>query len=254
HRLETMLADDPELMRHLHRRQDRLQRRRDLYHIRLAHALDAARELLRLPGTHRDLEAAREDAIRTVHAIDDHHVERVQDLDRAFKEDFDVGARPALAYHRQELAEMLGACDAIAVAGGHVGRLLEQLRLFDLGAALGARPVIAWSAGAMALGRRVVLFHDAPPQGPGDAEVHDVGLARYDGFLPLPHARHRLRLDDPVRVGLFARRFAEVRCVAMDEGARLLVTEDGLQHATGCRWLQPDGTVVDTPATSGAPA
>jgi hypothetical protein len=39
--------------------------------------------------------------------------------------------------------------------------------------------------------------------------------------IPLPHARKRLRLDDPVRVALFARRFGPATCVVLDEGARL---------------------------------
>ena len=40
-------------------------------------------------------------------------------------------------------------------------------------------------------------------------------------MIPLPHATHRLRLDDPYRVALFARRFAPDACIALDYGGRI---------------------------------
>jgi hypothetical protein len=109
----------------------------------------------------------------------------------------------------------------LCIAGGHVAVLLGRLRLFDLTALVDSRPVIAWSAGAMAVCDRVVLYHDSPPQGPGNPEVLDAGLALCRGIVALPHARKRLKLDDPVRVALFARRFSPATCVVLDEGARL---------------------------------
>lgn len=78
-------------------------------------------------------------------------------------------------------------------------------------------PIIAWSAGAMALSDRIILFHDRPAQGRGDAELLHRGLGLLPGVAPLPHARSRLLLDDPARVALFARRFAPAACVALDE-------------------------------------
>ena len=99
--------------------------------------------------------------------------------------------------------------------------LLSRLRLFDVVPLLDGRPVFAWSAGAMAVCDRVVLFHDSPPQGAGDPEVLDAGLAMCRQLVALPHARTRLKLDDPVRVSLFARRFAPATCVVLDAGARL---------------------------------
>jgi hypothetical protein len=82
-------------------------------------------------------------------------------------------------------------------------------------------PVIAWSGGAMAVAERVVLFHDSPPQGPGDPAIYARGLGLVAGVVPLPHAGDRLRLDDPARVALFARRFAPDVCVTLDGGDRL---------------------------------
>ena len=51
-----------------------------------------------------------------------------------------------------------------------MGVLAHTLHLFDV-AATATSPVIAWSAGAMALTDRIVLFHDRSPQGPGHPEV-----------------------------------------------------------------------------------
>lgn len=105
------------------------------------------------------------------------------------------------------------------IAGGHVAVLLNRLRLFGVIELAEDKPIVAWSAGAMALGARVVLFHDSPPWGAGNAEVLEVGLGCYRGLLPLPDARHWLRLEDPARVALFARRFAPDLCAALDDGA-----------------------------------
>ena len=72
--------------------------------------------------------------------------------------------------------------------------LLHRMRLFDVMGLLNDQPIFAWSAGAMAMGDRVVLFHDSPPHGVGNAELFEEGLGAYHGVLPLPHAKKRLHL------------------------------------------------------------
>ena len=54
---------------------------------------------------------------------------------------------------------MLGRRGALAIAGGHVGVLLRCLKLFGVSPPA-ELPVVAWSAGAMALTDRVVLYND----------------------------------------------------------------------------------------------
>jgi hypothetical protein len=88
-------------------------------------------------------------------------------------------------------------------------------------------PVVAWSAGAMALAERVVLFADEAVQGSGHAEVYRRGMGLVRGVVPLPHARRRLHLDDPVRVAAFARRFADACCLILDDGVRVPLPEQG---------------------------
>ena len=119
-----------------------------------------------------------------------------------------------------------------------------RLRLFDLGPRLADLPIIAWSAGAMVVASRIVLFHDSPPQGRGNAEVLEGGLGLFPGVVPLPHARRRLNLQDPGRITVFARRFAPATCVALDE--RCFLHFDGPRWSAGANTFQlrTDGHLV----------
>ena len=127
-----------------------------------------------------------------------------------------------------------------------------DLRIFDLAPLLMEKPIIAWSAGAMAIADRVVLFHDSPPQGAGVAELLDFGVGLAPGQIYLPHARHRLRLDDPDRVRLLARRFRPATCVPLDEGDRL-ERLDGAWHFDRARVIGGDGLLRE-PREPEAPA
>ena len=46
-------------------------------------------------------------------------------------------------------------------------------------------------------------------------------------MVPLPHMRRRLRVDDPIRMSVLARRFAPARCVVLDDGVRVPLAPDG---------------------------
>jgi hypothetical protein len=248
-RAEDVLQSDPELGQALRARHDTLRRVQELYRMRLVHAMEAARELLRrraanalapalAVGAANDARAAQAapvasevlrsaideecgDAIRALRELDAHHLRRV----RAVHEEFEARWRPferaAVARHRDELKAALGECEALCIAGGHVTILLNRLRLFGIVELARALPIVAWSAGAMVLGERIVLFHDSPPQGAGDPEVLEIGIGRYAGVLPLPHADKRLRLTDAARVALFARRFEPDRCALLTSKTRL---------------------------------
>ena len=166
-------------------------------------------------------------------------------IQREFEERWQPHARDAVAAERAELGAILRNVRALAVAGGHVAVLLNRLRLFGVAELLGqGAPVAAWSAGAMALSERVVLFHDNPPQGPGHAEVLDAGLGLCAGIVPLPHARRRLDLGDRVRVALFARRFAPAAALAMEDGARIEWAGRPEGAGTGVRELRAQGDVA----------
>ena len=132
--------------------------------------------------------------------------------------------------------------------------LLNQLRLFGVVDLAASKPIFAWSAKTIALARRIVLFHDNPPQGAGNAEVLEQGLGVCPGVVPLPHASRRLRLDDPQRVSLFARRFQPLACVALDPGTRLVFTGERLVAATGGRRLTARGGVAELAPAAGTAA
>ncbi len=138
---------------------------------------------------------------------------------------------------------MLTQAQVVVVAGGHVGELVRVLHLFHVEPHL-PQVVIAWSAGAMALSERLVLFHDFVAHGVAQTEVFGEGLGVVRGLVPLPHMRRRLRTDDQVRMSVLARRFAPARCVVLDDGIRLPLTADGLPPPEA-RLLTDDGQVTE---------
>jgi hypothetical protein len=223
----------PRLAERYRDRQDRVQRYSELYLIRLGAALSAVHQLLvereRDPDV-VDPELAR--AVEDVRRIDRDLMERWAHLD----EDYPELARPwddglVRARHHQA-AEILEEAPAILIPGGHVAVLANRLAFFGFRDLLTRAiergvPVITWSAGAMALSERVVLYYDDPPQGPGDPEVLGPGLGILKRFVPFPHARRRLRLDDRSRVAEIAYRFSPDRCVGLENGAWLEMHAEG---------------------------
>lgn len=248
---EEAMTAEPALFAHLRRRQERLRRLQALYRVRLDPQLTAVRRLFDREGGDV-LAGERAHSIELVRALDSHHLERVHEIHAEDDVPWPAPAEgrghyPELERHRDEIAEILSGCAALAIAGGHVAVLLNRLRLFRVVEQVPELPVFAWSAGAMALAERVVLFHDSPPQGAGNAEVLDVGLGLLgpehagEPLLPLPHASRRLRLGDPQRVGIFARRFAPLVPVTLDPGARIVISGGRLREAEGCERLLPGG-------------
>ncbi len=209
--------EDPGLFAAHRRRQDQLRALEDLYDDRLRYTMDAAREMLAHRGPAALLDPERASAVAAVRALDNHHLQRVGEIHAAWHDEFDARRHPALQRQRAEVQDLLADCSVIAVAGGHVGVLLNRLRIFGLLDALWSKDVLAWSGGAMVLTERLVLFHDRPPQGAGNAEVFEHGLGLVRGVVCLPHARRRLDLQDPVRVALMARRLSPARAIAFDE-------------------------------------
>ncbi len=246
-RLEQVFKEDPALFEAHRARQNRLRAIQELYRYRLDFALEPARELLRRQGEEELLAPERQAAIEALRALDRHHLTRIRKVHLEFERRHRPNGRPAIVKHRRELAAELEKASAIAIAGGHVAVLLNRMRLFDVAELFGQRPIFAWSAGAMALSERVVLFHDSPPQGMGNPEVLDMGLGMVRDIVVLPHARHRLDLEDPARVEILARRFAPALCVPFDYQAPALSFAGGHGFwSEGTRRLTREGQVVQT--------
>lgn len=197
------------------------------YVLRLDHALQSAADIAqRSDGHPRTRSMALDDALSIVRLIDATHLGRVRELHDAFHEAWQPEDRDVIAKHRAEVRDVLSRATCLVVAGGHVGELLWVMRLFGVGALLPPR-VVAWSAGAMALAERVVLFHDRVAHGTAQTEVFDQGLGAAPGLVLLPHARRRLRTDDLPRMSVLARRFEPARCLVLDDGVTLDLGEAG---------------------------
>lgn len=220
---------------------------RSLYVGQLDHVLRAAYEVAHSKeGQPRWRESALGDALEVVRLVDEQHLARVRRAQHTFYTAWPPQDRPVVARHRDEVRQILQQSQAVVVAGGHVGELTRVLHLFHVEPHL-PHVVIAWSAGAMALSERVILFHDFGPHGVAQTEVFGEGLGVIRGLVPLPHMRRRLRIDDRVRMSVLARRFAPTQCLVLDDGARLPLSPEGRLPADA-RVLSEGGRVSDAGA------
>ncbi len=225
-RLTDVLETDDHFAEHALAHRDAMDELAGIYSLRLQRSLDSVYAVARRAAREDIAEAAFTDAVRDVRDIDAWYLRTVDQL----YGELEAVASPAdseqVGRHRDEVAEVLRDAAVIAVAGGHVGILIRCLRLFD---AVPARetPVVAWSAGAMALTERVVLYNDLGPQGVQGAELWDRGAGRVRDVVAMPHARRRLRMDDPVHTRVFVHRFAPATCLLLDDGTTVELTPEG---------------------------
>jgi len=250
---EKVFRKDKELHAAHRERQTILRHRQDFYRVRLEHALEAQYVIDQRAAPPDILEDEARTSIDAVRSIDALHLERCT-LDRhEFDARFRPEQRPEIARHRAELAAIVKGCDAIAIAGGHVASLLNRLRLFGIAELAKGKTVFAWCAGAMAISERIVLFHDAPPQGPGAAEVLDAGLGFVGDVVVLPQPEFRLRLGDRQRLKVLARRFAPAACIVMPARSRVTWLRSGPTGLHDAFAIRADGThAFEAPAPSGA--
>jgi hypothetical protein len=240
-RAEEVFAAAPELLLAYRERQDRLQVLQSLYRLRLRRLLNAARQMLRAKAEPSLVEAEQRHAIAQLRALDRHHMRRVAKVNERFDTEFGTAKHELLARHAAEISGVLDNVETVVITGGNVAILINRLRLFGLGEMLKAKHVVAWSAGAMALCDRIVLFHDNPPQGRRNPEVFGPGLALVRRRVLFPNARTRLRTSDRVRMQLLGRRFAPAACVTLDSGAMLRIADGKLVSVDRARRIVESG-------------
>ncbi len=243
-RASEVNEEDPELATAHRTVQDRLKLLRRAYNLRLAHLIEAWREIGGLDGDPELLLEERSAALETIRSLDARHLERVRELRAELDRVHSPQTRKSVRRHRDEILGLLEDAPVVAIAGGHIATLLNRLRLFDLREPLADRTLVAWSAGAMVLGSRIMLFHDRPPQGSGNTEAFENGLGLFPDLIPFPHAARRLRLDDPVRTGRLARRLAPSACALLDPETRLDWSTDGWRAVSAGDRLTDDGKRV----------
>jgi hypothetical protein len=243
-RAEAVFGAAPGLHDAYRARQNELRHLQDLYRLRLEHAKAAAQALMRSDDDSPHARKARRSAVAALRRLDAEHLRDIRAVHTRFEAQLEPAGRGILAAQQSEVAGILAPASLVCIAGGHVAVLLNRLRLFGLAPALRSKPVAAWSAGAMAISDRIVLFHDHPPQGAGNVELFEAGLGLVHGAVFLPHAATRLATDDPVRVALLARRFAPAACYTLDDGNYLLWRRGGLAGSAGSQRLARNGRLT----------
>jgi hypothetical protein len=232
-RAEAVFAHEPALRELQRERQDELTELQRLYRIRLAPTIAAARKLMRTRAEPELLRLEQRAAISQLRAPDSHHLRRIRGIHQNFnrrRAGLDI---PRATAQREQVHEMVEKAGLVLIAGGHVAVLLNRIRLFGLDQLLAQKPVIAWSAGAMALSERIVLFHHAPPQGKRDAELLDAGLGIVRRRVLLPHANTRLDWHNGHRMALFSRRFSPADCCTLDNGSMIHLDNERIIATSG---------------------
>ncbi len=222
-------------------RQDQLIDQQRLYRLRLRQLTIAARGILRADGNPDAIDEERRHAISQLRALDRHHLRQINKIYKRFEETFDRVRNSRLAEHIVEIEKQLERCETVLITGGNVVVLMNRLQLFGLSRVLSRKNIVGWSAGAMALCDRIVLFHDRMPQGRRDPEVMCNGLGLVPGTVLLPDARNRLRTSERVRSSLFSRRFAPASCLTLDNESLLLMQDGRVLNSELVRHIARDG-------------
>lgn len=258
--MQQLWEADPELERLDRERRLVLTEMQDLYVIGLQQAAEALRRIrAREPGSERVHEMAQQDVIGIMRDLDERHCDRVNELNQEFYATHQPHHRQAVVDARFLVGNRLAECEAVVVAGGHVGVLLGAMHIFNLAPALAPpavptpqdpdpapgvyRPIIAWGAGAMALTERVLLYYDNSVTSPGVSEMLMDGIGLTRGVVALPSASARLDIRNRPRMRTLVSRCAPRLPLVLDVGAQVTLTGRG-ELPTGARVLSPTGKVV----------
>jgi len=241
-RAREVFRADPDFATAYQARQQRLRHLQSFYRTRLEKTEDAAKAISIRYVDAELLEQEEKVSVDQFRHLDGDHIERCEAVRTGFTRQWQPGERESIARHRAEVRAVLEDADALLIAGGHVASLRNRIELFDVLTHAAGKPIVAWSAGAMVLTDRIVLFHDFPPYGSDIAQVLDAGFGLVPGHVVLPNPRRRVNYDAREGIQRFARRMAPATCVAMDHGHRLVFENGELVFARGAR-LTTSGVV-----------
>ncbi|MGB5163662.1 MAG: Type 1 glutamine amidotransferase-like domain-containing protein [Woeseiaceae bacterium] len=247
-RADELFANDETLRNAYRTRQDQLIEQQQMYRLRLRHLTIAARGILRAEGNVAAIADERRHAISQLRALDKHHLRQIRKINNRFTEQFNGQQHAALEDNIAEIRQQLAGVNTVLITGGNVVVLLNRLALFDLKPVLEQKNLVAWSAGAMVLCDRIVLFHDRLPQGRRDPEVMCEGLGLISDTVVLPDAGNRIRKNDLIRISLFSRRFSPAACLTLDNGSELLVQHGKVRHCESVRHISRDGRLIEVSA------
>jgi hypothetical protein len=242
HRMMDVLAKDEHFAAAALAFRDRQDELRAFYGIRLQSAIDAVRAVHHRTSIHGVGPVAEQDAIEAVREVDRWYAAELAELYRGVTATAPRVESSTIGWHMGEIQAILDDCAGVVIAGGNVRTLLRAMRVFDVTIPPDL-PVVAWSAGAMALTDTVVLFHDFTPHGVTAAELHDTGTGRIPGVIALPHAKRRLLLEDHQRMAVLARRFPDHRLTLLDDGAVVRFPNGATDLPAGARVIDLAGRV-----------
>lgn len=246
-RVGRVFANDAPLAEAHRALQEGLLAEERLYGARLRRAVETAHEVARLSVAERYRAPYAEQAWSAILAADRFHVERHAGLWQEFREAVGLAERPAIREEKEALEQLLSDSAAVVLTGGHVAVIRNRLLLLGLGDALARLPILAWSAGAMVLTPRVVLFHDRLPGGSARPEILGDGLSLLPGVALFPDARVRLDLEDRQSLSELSGRLAPDRSVLLDPGDAIHWDGHGWSSPDGIRVLSLDGSVETVP-------
>ncbi len=243
-RNDEVMSRVPDLAVAMRRRQDRLTEQQRMYRQRLKQLGLAARQTLRFDGDADLVAAEQRHAVAQLRALDRHHLHRCESIWHEFRCVYNAESDAQIRHHAAEIAAILDRSAGVVITGGNVAVLINRMRLFGVGDMLDARNIVAWSAGAMVLADRIVLFHDRSPEGRRDPEVLGAGCGILPGYVFLPDTQHRLRAGDRLRIELFCKRFSPDVCATLDNGAELHFRGGEVSQTSAVRRLAHDGAMT----------
>jgi hypothetical protein len=239
-----VFAGDAALAEAHRARQEALKDLQRLYRLRLKPLALATRKLLDADGDPDLVASEQRHAFTQLRALDRHHEQNTMKLHAAFNRRFEPATHALLAEHRREIQALLKGTAGIVITGGNVIVLINRMRLFDIGPLLSGHDIIAWSAGAMSLARRIVLYHDRTPLERRTPELLGEGLGLVPGVVLFPDPERRLRSGDHRRMTLLARRFSPDTCMTLASGSSVLFVDGKVVANTGAERLTRNGGVA----------
>lgn len=170
-------------------------------------------------------------------------VSRLQRLEASFRRFAKLSKNRLWRAQQKVFTRRIRSAATIVVYGGHLAVLLNRLHFYNLGPVLrqalaDGATLVARSAGAMALGDRVVVYHDVYQDRHHTFELLGRGMGLLPGMLVLPQHAERIRRGSEDHLAFIARRFPLGACIGLDEGALLRIA-GGLAHSHG-----PVGTAI----------
>jgi len=236
-RTETALSQDRELAQALRERQQLLRHLQDVYRIRLRHAFDAELDVRTYLAPEELRAEIDDDSIGLIRTLDETHLAQCSRLRDEFDARWHPSHRDAVRAQAEEIRAALEPCPTVCIAGGHVAVLMNRMELFGLSPLLRERNVLAWSAGAMLLTERIVLFHDDAPQGGLLREVLDQGFGLVKDTVVFPEPERRLQVENRERTLHLIRRFSPAGCFLLPEASHIVFQRGRMTAADGVRRL-----------------